>query len=79
MTNILATDISKAPEGGSCDSNSSFDQYTGSGSVEERSLVRKQDWRIIPLCSVVYLLCFLDRSNIGIEQTFAFSQISPDV
>ncbi|KAF6239727.1 hypothetical protein HO173_002273 [Letharia columbiana] len=58
MTNSLETAVSQAPEGGPGNSNSSFDMYTGSGSVEDKSLVRKQDWRIIPLCAVVYLLFF---------------------
>jgi len=39
--------------------------YTGQGSEEERALIFKQDLRIIPLCSFIYLLCYLDRSNIG--------------
>ncbi len=30
-----------------------------------KKLVRKQDLRIVPLCAGIYLLCFLDRSNIG--------------
>lgn len=30
-----------------------------------KSLVRKQDLRILPLCASIYLLCYLDRSNIG--------------
>lgn len=30
-----------------------------------RHLVWKQDKRIIPLCAGIYLLCYLDRSNIG--------------
>lgn len=34
-------------------------------SKEERALVWKQDLRIIPLSAFIYLLCFLDRSNIG--------------
>lgn len=29
------------------------------------ALVRKQDYRIIPLAAAIYLLCYLDRSNIG--------------
>jgi len=32
---------------------------------EEKSLVRKQDLRIVPLAASIYLLCYLDRSNIG--------------
>lgn len=30
-----------------------------------KALVWKQDLRIIPLCAFIYLLCYLDRSNIG--------------
>ena len=39
--------------------------YTGSNSKMEKALVRRQDTRLIPLCAIVYLLCFLDRANIG--------------
>lgn len=31
----------------------------------EKSLVLKQDLRIIPLSAAIYFLCFLDRTNIG--------------
>lgn len=31
----------------------------------ERRVRRKLDWHIIPLVSTLYLLAFLDRSNIG--------------
>lgn len=31
----------------------------------ERALVWKQDLHIIPLSAFIYLLCYLDRSNIG--------------
>jgi hypothetical protein len=34
--------------------------------AREKALVWKQDLRIIPLCAGIYLLCYLDRSNIGI-------------
>lgn len=33
--------------------------------TEEKKLVRRQDLRIIPLSAAIYLLCYLDRSNIG--------------
>ncbi|KAF2215795.1 hypothetical protein CERZMDRAFT_34690 [Cercospora zeae-maydis SCOH1-5] len=39
--------------------------YTGKGTIEDRKLVLKQDIRIVPLCAFIYLLCYLDRSNIG--------------
>ncbi|KAJ5113823.1 hypothetical protein N7456_002357 [Penicillium angulare] len=32
---------------------------------EEGRLIRKQDLRILPLSAGIYLLCYLDRSNIG--------------
>lgn len=31
----------------------------------EKALVWKQDLRIVPLSAFIYLLCYLDRSNIG--------------
>ena len=65
IISILRIYLSQVPEGGPGDSNSGFDQYTKSGSVEAKSLVWKQDLRILPLRSVLYLLNFLDRSNIG--------------
>lgn len=38
-----------------------FDSVT----PENRSLLWKQDLRIVPLSAFIYLLCYLDRSNIG--------------
>lgn len=32
---------------------------------EYRRIVRKLDWAIIPYCTLLYLLSFLDRVNIG--------------
>ena len=77
MTSALETDVSQASEGSPQESNSSFDQYTGIGSVEVKSPLRKQDMRILLLCAMIYLLNFLDRSNIGIDKFFVFSHISP--
>ncbi|KAI9648898.1 hypothetical protein NHQ30_001464 [Ciborinia camelliae] len=34
-----------------------------------KSLVWKQDLKIVPLCAGIYLLCYLDRSNIGNAKT----------
>ncbi|KAI0763076.1 MFS general substrate transporter [Trametes elegans] len=36
-----------------------------SPSVEERRLVRKFDWRIMPIACIMYLFAYLDRSNLG--------------
>lgn len=37
--------------------------------AENAALVFKQDLRIIPLSAFIYLLCYLDRSNIGNAKT----------
>jgi hypothetical protein len=31
----------------------------------DKKLVRKLDWRLVPWLSLLYLLSFLDRTNIG--------------
>jgi hypothetical protein len=36
--------------------------------AREKALVWKQDLRIVPLCAAIYLLCYLDRSNIGMSK-----------
>ena len=33
--------------------------------IDERKLVRKLDWALIPWLSFLYLLSFLDRTSIG--------------
>ncbi|KAL2206285.1 putative nicotinamide mononucleotide permease [Sarocladium strictum] len=39
------------------------------GTLEEKRLVRKLDWRILPCTWILYLLGFLDRANIGNAKT----------
>lgn len=42
------------------------DEYTAEyDPVEDRRLFRKLDWRLLPMLSLLYLLSFLDRGNIG--------------
>ena len=36
-----------------------------SNTKANKALLRKQDFRLIPLCSLMYLLAYLDRTNIG--------------
>ncbi|KAJ5438712.1 uncharacterized protein N7458_009710 [Penicillium daleae] len=38
-------------------------------SEREKALVWKQDLRVVPLAAFIYLLCYLDRSNIGNAKT----------
>lgn len=42
--------------------------------LDEKALVRKIDWRLIPWLSVLYLLSFLDRTSIGNANTFHLSK-----
>lgn len=37
--------------------------------IREKALLWKQDLRIVPLSATIYLLCYLDRSNIGTNST----------
>ncbi|KAL3441506.1 major facilitator superfamily domain-containing protein [Aspergillus insuetus] len=39
------------------------------GTPEEKRLVRKLDWRILPCTWILYLLGFLDRANVGNAKT----------
>lgn len=47
------------------DAGAGADGLDGALGEKERALVWKQDLRIVPLCAGIYLLCYLDRSNIG--------------
>ncbi|KAL1970764.1 hypothetical protein VTN77DRAFT_2598 [Rasamsonia byssochlamydoides] len=47
------------------DGTTDENQYQLAGSASDRALVWKQDLRIVPLSAAIYLLCYLDRSNIG--------------
>ncbi|KAF2849498.1 high-affinity nicotinic acid transporter [Plenodomus tracheiphilus IPT5] len=37
----------------------------GFDTLATKKLLRKLDWHLIPFMSLIYLLCFLDRTNIG--------------
>jgi hypothetical protein len=41
------------------------DPYAGDHTKENARLLRRFDVRILPLSAGIYLLCYLDRSNIG--------------
>ncbi|GAA5867460.1 hypothetical protein JCM3774_002910 [Rhodotorula dairenensis] len=41
---------------------------------EERAIVRKMDWNIVPLVWALFMLSFLDRSNIGNANTAGMSK-----
>ncbi|KAI2468505.1 MFS general substrate transporter [Annulohypoxylon bovei var. microspora] len=41
------------------------DSETAGPSINERALLRKLDFRLLPAVGILYLLSFLDRSNVG--------------
>lgn len=40
-------------------------QEEAADAIETRKIIRKIDWRLIPLLTLLYFLTFLDRVNIG--------------
>ncbi|KAF4452352.1 hypothetical protein F53441_4804 [Fusarium austroafricanum] len=53
-------------KGGVIDGQVLVDHFLGQeDSKANKALLRKQDYRIIPICATMYLLAYLDRSNIG--------------
>lgn len=47
------------------DSSNNLEGAPAYDTAAEKALVWKQDLRIVPLSAFIYLLCYLDRSNIG--------------
>jgi len=57
------------------EASTSFSSTAGYGNVgwsqeEEKAIVRKFDWRILPGLSVLYFLCFLDRAYSPSQNVF---------
>lgn len=46
-------------------SEASENEGEASGVINESALLRKLDWRLLPAVGILYLLSFLDRSNVG--------------
>jgi hypothetical protein len=44
------------------ESDTSLDEEATSG-INEKALLRKLDWKLLPAVSLLYLLSFLDRAN----------------
>ena len=65
MTNMTEKDIGPEFVNDVESDNNSRQAYTRGGTAEDKKLVRKQDLRILPISCGIYLLCYLDRSNIG--------------
>ncbi|KAF1997586.1 MFS nicotinic acid transporter-like protein Tna1 [Amniculicola lignicola CBS 123094] len=56
-------DITERPGASTISSDSELEALAGS--VNEKSLLRKLDLRLLPAVSILYLLSFLDRSNVA--------------
>ncbi|KAF2971897.1 hypothetical protein GQX73_g1663 [Xylaria multiplex] len=55
------------------ESDVTYDESTGFG-VDERKLVRKLDWHLIPLVMLLYTFSFLDRVNIGNARLYGLEE-----
>ncbi|KAH8723651.1 high-affinity nicotinic acid transporter [Phaeosphaeriaceae sp. PMI808] len=55
----------KIPTESAVDISSGDVETQGFDQSATKKLLRKLDWHIIPFMSLIYLLCFLDRTNIG--------------
>ena len=58
-------DLDNKPKDESDPSSGSELEDTEAGAVDEKALLRKIDWRLLPAVGILYLLSFLDRSNVG--------------
>lgn len=45
--------------------SASDNEHVRAISVSEKALLRKIDWRLLPAVGILYLLSFLDRSNVA--------------
>ncbi|KIM68309.1 hypothetical protein SCLCIDRAFT_1017899 [Scleroderma citrinum Foug A] len=61
----VANDIQVDERTASMEKINLYNAHVDVSGVDERQLIRKIDMRTIPWLSLLYLLCFLDRTNIG--------------
>ena len=54
--------MEKGAAKGSSINDDAFENHTG---IQERALIRKLDRKLLPPVTLLYLLSFLDRSNVG--------------
>lgn len=58
------TALDSPPNGNGDDHSLSDDEaYTNPTGINEKALVRRLDYKLLPPLTVLYLLSFLDRSN----------------
>jgi hypothetical protein len=50
-------------QGNGSDDAESIDSFTNPTGINEKALLRRLDWKLLPPLTLLYLLSFLDRSN----------------
>lgn len=58
-------DDEKSAEKAPSPTKSDEQAYLEEASINEKSLIRKLDRKLLPAVTILYLLSFLDRSNVG--------------
>ncbi|KZT21600.1 MFS general substrate transporter [Neolentinus lepideus HHB14362 ss-1] len=61
-------------EEASPEQNAVYNPHVDVSGVDERKLMRKLDWRLIPWLSFLYLLSFLDRTSVGNAKLYGLEQ-----
>lgn len=55
--------LERGQQGSGAPSLSSEEAFTNPTGIDEKALLRKLDWKLLPPLTLLYLLSFLDRSN----------------
>ncbi len=55
--------LERGQQGSEAPSLSSEEAFTNPTGIDEKALLRKLDWKLLPPLTLLYLLSFLDRSN----------------
>ncbi|KAK7923426.1 hypothetical protein PG985_007497 [Apiospora marii] len=63
--NTSSMPVTKGDETASTEATMHVSEAAMFDQKETKKLLRKLDWHLIPFMSLIYLLCFLDRTNIG--------------
>ena len=54
-----------------------YNPHVDVSDIDERQLIRKVDMRTVPWLTLLYLLCFLDRTSIGNAKVLSHAAMSP--
>ncbi|CUA75441.1 Putative metabolite transport protein NicT [Rhizoctonia solani] len=67
MSTATMAPINSAPnlQKGTPSPSMAEERLSNNDDIEDRALMRKVDWHLLPILTLLYLLSFLDRANIG--------------